>query len=70
MDLRFTSFCAQLFNSTLVKYLSIINAKTAELFRISCFLPTVITNQNKSVQKAFNNFGYNFDNNFMPAEGA
>jgi len=42
------------------KYLSIINAKTAELFRISCFLPTVITNQNKSVQNAFNNFGYNF----------
>jgi len=42
------------------KYLSIINAKTAELFRISCFLPTIITNQNKSVQKAFNNFGYNF----------
>ena len=51
---------SQNLNLTEKKYLSIINAKTAELFRISCFLPTVITNQNKSVQKAFNNFGYNF----------
>lgn len=51
---------SQNLNLTEKKYLSIINAKTAELFRISCFLPTVITNQNKNVQKAFNNFGYNF----------
>ncbi len=51
---------SQNLNLTEKKYLSIINAKTAELFRISCFLPTVITNQNKSIQKAFNNFGYNF----------
>ena len=51
---------SQNLNLTEKKYLSIINAKTAELFRISCFLPTVITNQNKNVQKAFNNFGYHF----------
>jgi len=42
------------------KYLSIIDAKTAELFRISCFLPTIITNQDKKVQKIFNDFGFNF----------
>ena len=42
------------------KYLEIINAKTAELFRISCFLPTILTNQKKSVQKIFNDFGFNF----------
>ena len=42
------------------KYLSIINAKTAELFRISCFLPTILTNQNKKVQKILSNFGYHF----------
>ena len=42
------------------EYLSIINAKTAELFRISCYLPTVITNQNKSIQKSFRNFGFHF----------
>ena len=42
------------------KYLEIINAKTAELFRISCFLPTILTNQKKSVQKIFNDFGLNF----------
>lgn len=42
------------------KYLEIINAKTAELFRISCYLPTILTNQNKSVQKLFNDFGLSF----------
>ena len=42
------------------KYLSIIDAKTAELFRISCFLPTIITDQNKKTQKIFNDFGFNF----------
>ena len=42
------------------KYLEIINAKTAELFRISCYLPTILTNQKKSVQKLFNNFGLSF----------
>ena len=42
------------------KYLSIIDAKTAELFRISCFLPTIITNQDKKTQKIFNDFGFNF----------
>ncbi len=47
-------------NLTEKKYLSIINAKTAELFRISCFLPTIITNQNKKTQKIFNDFGFNF----------
>ncbi len=47
-------------NLTEKKYLSIINAKTAELFRISCFLPTIITDQNKKTQKIFNDFGFNF----------
>ena len=47
-------------NLTEKKYLSIIDAKTAELFRISCFLPTIITNQNKNTQKIFNDFGFNF----------
>lgn len=47
-------------NLTEKKYLSIIDAKTAELFRISCFLPTIITDQNKKTQKIFNNFGFNF----------
>jgi len=47
-------------NLTEKKYLSIIDAKTAELFRISCFLPTIITNQNKKTQKIFNDFGFNF----------
>ena len=47
-------------NLTEKKYLSIIDAKTAELFRISCFLPTIITNQDKKVQKIFNDFGFNF----------
>ena len=42
------------------KYLKIINAKTAELFRISCFLPTILTNQKISIQKSFNDFGFNF----------
>ena len=42
------------------KYLSIINAKTAELFRISCYLPTIITNQERKTQKIFNDFGFNF----------
>ena len=42
------------------KYLSIIDAKTAELFRISCFLPTIITDQDKRTQKIFNDFGFNF----------
>ena len=42
------------------KYLKIINAKTAELFRISCYLPTILTNQKISIQKSFNNFGFNF----------
>ena len=47
-------------NLTEKKYLSIIDAKTAELFRISCFLPTIITVQNKKTQKIFNDFGFNF----------
>ena len=47
-------------NLTEKKYLSIIDAKTAELFRISCFLPTIITNQDKKAQKIFNDFGFNF----------
>ena len=47
-------------NLTEKKYLSIIDAKTAELFRISCFLPTIITDQNKKTQKTFNDFGFNF----------
>ena len=47
-------------NLTEKKYLSIIDAKTAELFRISCFLPTIITDQNKNTQKIFNDFGFNF----------
>ena len=47
-------------NLTEKKYLSIIDAKTAELFRISCFLPTIITDQNKRTQKIFNDFGFNF----------
>ena len=47
-------------NLTEKKYLSIIDAKTAELFRISCFLPTIITDQNKETQKIFNDFGFNF----------
>ena len=47
-------------NLTEKTYLSIIDAKTAELFRISCFLPTIITDQNKKTQKIFNDFGFNF----------
>ena len=47
-------------NLTEKKYLSIIDAKTAELFRISCFLPTIITDQGKRTQKIFNDFGFNF----------
>ena len=47
-------------NLTEKKYLPIIDAKTAELFRISCFLPTIITDQNKKTQKIFNDFGFNF----------
>ena len=47
-------------NLTEKKYLSIIDAKTAELFRISCFLPTIISNQDKKTQKIFNDFGFNF----------
>ena len=47
-------------NLTEKKYLSIIDAKTAELFRISCFLPTIITDQDKKTQKLFNDFGFNF----------
>ena len=47
-------------NLTEKKYLSIIDAKTAELFRISCFLPTIITDQNRKTQKIFNDFGFNF----------
>ncbi len=47
-------------NLTEKNYLSIIDAKTAELFRISCFLPTIITDQDKRTQKIFNNFGFNF----------
>ena len=47
-------------NLTEKKYLSIIDAKTAERFRISCFLPTIITDQNKKTQKIFNDFGFNF----------
>ena len=47
-------------NLTEKKYLSIIDAKTAELFRISCFLPTIITDQGKRNQKIFNDFGFNF----------
>ena len=47
-------------NLTEKKYLSIINAKTAELFRISSFLPTIITDQDKRTQKIFNDFGFNF----------
>ena len=47
-------------NLTEKKYLSIIDAKTAELFRISCFLPTIITDQDKKTQKIFNDFGFNF----------
>ena len=47
-------------NLTEKKYLSIIDAKTAELFRISCFLPTIISDQNKNTQKIFNDFGFNF----------
>ena len=47
-------------NLTENKYLSIIDAKTAELFRISCFLPTIITDQDKRTQKIFNDFGFNF----------
>ena len=47
-------------NLTEKKYLSIIDAKTAELFSISCFLPTIITDQDKRTQKIFNDFGFNF----------
>ena len=47
-------------NLTEKKYLSIIDAKTAELFRISCFLPTIITDQDKKTQKIFNDFVFNF----------
>jgi len=47
-------------NLTEKKYLSIIDAKTAELFRISCFLPTIITDQDKRTQNIFNDFGFNF----------
>ena len=42
------------------KYLSIINSKTAELFRVSCYLPSIISNQPKNIQKSLNDFGYNF----------
>ncbi len=47
------------------QYLSIINAKTAELFRVSCFLPTIIAQQNKKIQKIFNDFGYYFGMSFQ-----
>ena len=47
-------------NLTEKKYLSIIDAKTAELFRISCFSPTIITDQDKRTQKIFNDFGFDF----------
>ena len=42
------------------KYLSIINSKTAELFRVSCYLPGIISNQPKNTLKSLNNFGYYF----------
>ena len=42
------------------KYLSIINSKTAELFRVSCYLPSIISNQPKNIQKSLNSFGYHF----------
>jgi len=57
-------------NLTEKKYLSIIDAKTAELFRISCFLPTIITNQNKKTQKIFNDFGFNFGMAFQLSDDA
>lgn len=42
------------------KYLSIINSKTAELFRVSCYLPGIISNQPEKILKSLNDFGYNF----------
>ena len=57
-------------NLTEKKYLSIIDAKTAELFRISCFLPTIITNQDKRTQKIFNDFGFNFGMAFQLSDDA
>ena len=57
-------------NLTEKKYLSIIDAKTAELFRISCFLPTIITDQNKKTQKIFNDFGFNFGMAFQLSDDA
>ena len=57
-------------NLTEKKYLSIIDAKTAELFRISCFLPTIITDQNKRTQKIFNDFGFNFGMAFQLSDDA
>ena len=57
-------------NLTEKKYLSIIDAKTAELFRISCFLPTIITVQNKKTQKIFNDFGFNFGMAFQLSDDA
>ena len=47
------------------KYLSIINSKTAELFRVSCYLPTIISNKSKKVQKSLNDFGYYFGMSFQ-----
>ena len=57
-------------NLTEKKYLSIIDAKTAELFRISCFLPTIITDQNRKTQKIFNDFGFNFGMAFQLSDDA
>ena len=57
-------------NLTEKKYLSIIDAKTAELFRISCFLPTIITDQNKKTQKIFNDFGFTFGMAFQLSDDA
>jgi len=57
-------------NLTEKKYLSIIDAKTAELFRISCFLPTIITDQDKRTQKIFNDFGFNFGMAFQLSDDA
>ena len=56
-------------NLTEKKYLSIIDAKTAELFRISCFLPTIITDQDKRTQKVFNDFGFNCGMDFQLSDG-
>ena len=47
------------------KYLSIINSKTAELFRVSCYLPTIISNKSKKIQKSLNDFGYYFGMSFQ-----